>query len=222
MLPDHDASMYSWKMFVDSFFSHQSFAFILREQCISLSLSLFPLPFFSCFPTSTLKFPPSPVQKRNNYSYLPTNLVCPLSFSSFFPFFFFRSTSAHILRMLNRFVKGTRVHVRLTFWVSFDYHRLAQQQMLAIKVRKPLFFSVSLPERTCDPILLSSSQSAIDFPRGSSILATKPLFIFFLIDRKIEFHSPRKENFANETSNETKVTEFSMALVWRDESVEKQ
>lgn len=187
MLPDHDASMYSWKMFVDSFFSHQSFAFILREQCISLSLSLSP-PVLFLFPNFHSKISSIPVQKRNNYSYLPTNLVCPLSFSPFFPFFFFRSTSAHILRMLNRFVKGTRVHVRLTFWVSFDYHRLAQQQMLAIKVRKPLFSRCRYLNAPAIRYFFPPSppNPAIDFPRGSSILATKPLFIFFLFLSSIE------------------------------------
>ena len=85
MLPDHDASMYSWKMFVDSFFSHQSFAFILRERCISLPLSLLSSSVLFLFPNFHSKI--SSIQKRNNYSYLPTNLVCPLSPLLLFLFF---------------------------------------------------------------------------------------------------------------------------------------
>ena len=183
--------------------------FFVSDAFLSLSLS-FPPPFFSCFPTSTLKFPPS----RS----VITILICrrilfvPFPPSFFFSFSFFWSTSAHILRMLNGFLKGTRVHVRPTFWVSFDYHPLAQQ-MLAIKVRKP-FFSVSLPERTCDPyfflllllFLFSSllSQSTDWLSARLMILATNP-YLFFpsLPHREIdEILSPKGKNFENETSNE--------------------
>lgn len=185
--------------------------FFVSDAFLSLSLPL--SPFFSCFPTSTLKFPPS----RS----VITILICrrilfvPFPPSFFFSFSFFWSTSAHILRMLNGFLKGTRVHVRPTFWVSFDYHPLAQQ-MLAIKVRKP-FFSVSLPERTCDPyffllllLFLFSSLSfpnpPIDFPRDW--WSSQPTLIYFSLPphREIdEILSPKGKNFENETSNENRV-----------------
>lgn len=121
---------------------------ILPEQRISFS-------FFSCFPTSPLEF------SLSSSTSVITILICRrilfvlfLPFSSFFFLLaFFRAYSQDVEWVS----EGHSSPRSSNFSGQFRLSPFATTDA-SIKVLKPLF-SVSLPERTCDPVLLFSFSS---------------------------------------------------------------